>query len=232
MGRLNMHDEQTPVRAIPGRGPAMPASQPTAAGPALRHCLRGVAMATLCCTWVAAAGASTVPIDEIAKSYTVGTSGQSAQDSFTVSGPGILDVSLTDLHWLRPATDLSFQLSDSAGDVIGSMSGAGTATFSLTAGGTYFALTYGRADSSAAQSVLPFASYGIAIEYVAPAAVPLPGALGLLMSGLALLGAMRVRGLWGARGLPTPVSAEPAQQAAIPYPLQSTCKTNALSCTA
>ena len=133
---------------------------------------------------LAAARAST--ITEISASYTVGTAGATEIESFTVAGPGTAEVTLTDLLWPQALASLSFELTNAAGQVVGTLSGAGSATFDLAAGGTYFALSYGQA-SSGPSAACPFGTYGVSIAYTPPTPVPLPAGLVLLASGLGLL---------------------------------------------
>ncbi|GEM_PF-5738117 len=136
-----------------------------------------------------AARAATVT--EVAQSYTVGTTGATASNMFSVSAAGNLDISLTDLLWPKALSSLSFELTNAQGKVLGTLSGAGTLDVALTSGGTYFALTYGQASPAGPASPLPYGTYGIALQFT-PTVVPLPSAALLLASSLALFAAVRL----------------------------------------
>jgi hypothetical protein len=120
---------------------------------------------------------------------------QSFTDSFTVSTPGTLSITLSNIPWLDTVSDLTGFVSTSSG-MIGNAVGAGTESLSVGPG-TYYAHWFGDA-----QGVYNLGVVGmqIAFQPSGMSAVPLPTTLILLLSGLGvLLG-------WQARRAPVPVS--------------------------
>jgi hypothetical protein len=105
--------------------------------------------------------------------------------SFTVSGPGTLDISLQDLSWPTSSlTDLSFSAATPA-SVIGEFNGAGTGSYKITGAGTIYAYVTGEATDPATGPAYGLGLYTLKIDFT-PSAVPLPGTFGLLL--VALLG--------------------------------------------
>jgi len=137
----------------------------------------------------AASSAGAATVTEVAQSYTVGTSGATATNGFSVATPGNLDISLTDLLWPQALANLSFELTNSQGKVLGTISGAGTLDVALAASGTYFALSYGQASAT---GPLPYGSYGVSVQYT-PTVVPLPASAVLLASAMGLVAALHRR---------------------------------------
>jgi hypothetical protein len=110
---------------------------------------------------------------------------QSGMESFSVSGPGTLTVQLTNVAWPVALGSLNAVISSASG-LLGPEMGAGTETFQLT-GGQIFAQWFGTA-----QGPLDTGVYALKIEFTPNALpVPLPTSIGLLVSGLALLGWQR-----------------------------------------
>jgi hypothetical protein len=113
---------------------------------------------------------------------------QSGMESFNITGPGTLTVQLSNVAWPVPLGSLNAVISSAAG-LLGPEMGEGTQSFQLT-GGEIFAQWFGTA-----QGPLDVGVYALKIEFqpsgVMP--VPLPTSIGLLVSGLALLGWQRRR---------------------------------------
>jgi hypothetical protein len=113
---------------------------------------------------------------------------QSFVQSFDITTAGTLTVSLSDIPWLDTISNLNFFLTTTTGTVGASM-GAGTESMSVEPGMLY-AHWFGDAAGTYGVGV-----YGIKLMFqpsgVNP--VPLPGALILLLSGLAGLFGMRYR---------------------------------------
>jgi hypothetical protein len=111
---------------------------------------------------------------------------QSFEQSFNVSGPGTLTVTLTNVPWPEQLASLNLVVG-SANGLLGPEMGAGTETFDVT-GGRVFVQWFG-----AAQGPLDAGVYSMNIVFnpngVLP--VPLPASIALLASGLILLGWQR-----------------------------------------
>ncbi len=108
--------------------------------------------------------------------------------TFDVSGPGTLDVSLTDLDWPANLKDLSFTATSSS-SVIGQIIGPGQASFDITGGGTLYAYVTGEASNPVNGPAYGLGLFDLSISFT-PSAVPLPASLGLLLAallGMALL---------------------------------------------
>jgi hypothetical protein len=107
---------------------------------------------------------------------------------FTVSGPGTVTVTLTDLGFTERLASLTFAATTPTG-VITSMSGPGQISFAVTTPGIYSAVI-----GALAQGAGPLALgwYSVTIGF-APA-VPLPGTLALLLSALLGIAALRKLG--------------------------------------
>jgi hypothetical protein len=109
------------------------------------------------------------------------TGQQSFEDSFSVSGPGTLTVTLTNFAWPVELANLNLVVGTAQG-LLGPEMGVGTESFAVT-GGKVFAQWFGTA-----QGPMNAGSYGLKIEFTQSAAtVPLPASIALLLSGLALL---------------------------------------------
>jgi hypothetical protein len=111
---------------------------------------------------------------------------QSFVQSFNISGPGTLTVTLSNVAWPEQLASLNMVLGTTSG-LLGPEMGAGTETFKVT-GGRVFAQWFG-----VAQGPLDLGVYSMNIVFqsngVTP--VPLPASIALLASGLLLLGWQR-----------------------------------------
>jgi hypothetical protein len=111
---------------------------------------------------------------------------QAGMESFNLSGPGTLTVQLTNVAWPVPLGSLDAVISSASG-LAGPEMGEGTQSYKLTSGGEIFAQWFGTA-----QGPLDVGVYALKIEFTPNALpVPLPTSIGLLVSGLALLGWQR-----------------------------------------
>jgi hypothetical protein len=123
---------------------------------------------------------------------------QSTVQSFNVSTPGTLTVTLSALPWLDPVTGLSAFLTTASG-MVGTAFNAGTETFDVTAG-TYYAHWFGTANGTYNLGVV-----GMEISFqpsdVTP--VPLPASLVSLLSAMGIL--VGCQTLMGRRRAPIPV---------------------------
>src|ERR1700730_7338602 len=112
---------------------------------------------------------------------------QAGMESFNVSGPGTLTVQLTNVAWPVSLGSLNAIISSASG-LLGPEMGAGIETFQVSSAGEIFAQWFGTA-----QGPLNVGVYAMKIDFqpsgVMP--VPLPTSIGLLVSGLALLGWQR-----------------------------------------
>ena len=125
-----------------------------------------------------AAHASTVLYD----SATFVQGQQAGVQSFDITTPGTLTVTLTDIAWLDVVSDLTASVTTASG-VVGTSTGAGSESFSVGSG-TVFAHWFGDASGASDLGVL-----GIEVVFQAANAtpVPLPASLLLLLSGLGVL---------------------------------------------
>jgi hypothetical protein len=124
------------------------------------------------------------------------TGTQSFSDTFNLTAPGTLTVTLSNVAWPQPLASLNFLLSSDNG-MMGPEMSAGTYSFNVVAGGNVFAQWFGTA-----QGPLNAGVFSLKIDF-APSAmpVPLPTSVVLLLSGLALL-------LWQRRPRSTAVGPE------------------------
>lgn len=110
---------------------------------------------------------------------------QSFTDSFSVSAPGTLTVTLDDVAWPQPLSSLNLLVSSPNG-ALGPEMGPGTSSFNLATAGNYSAQWFG----SAAPGGLNAGVYTLEIQFSPNAGgspVPLPTSISLLLSGLAVL---------------------------------------------
>lgn len=111
------------------------------------------------------------------------TGTQSFTDTFNLTAPGTLTVTLSDVAWPQQLASLNFLLSTDNG-TMGPEVGAGTYSYNIVTSGNVFAQWFGTA-----QGPLNAGVYALKIEFqpVGGTTVPLPTSAGLLLSGLALL---------------------------------------------
>ena len=113
---------------------------------------------------------------------------QSFVQSFDITSPGTLTVSLSSIPWLDTIADLTCFLTTSSGLVGGSMT-SGIETVNVEPGMIY-AHWFGDA-----AGVFGVGAYGLKVEFQPnSAAVPLPASLVLLISGLGILFGWQIRG--------------------------------------
>jgi len=105
---------------------------------------------------------------------------QSFTDSFNITAPGTLTITLTEVPWLDTIQGLNCFVSTTSG-VIGSRTNGDTETVQVGPGLVY-AHWYGDAVGN-----YPFGVLGVSITYTPATPVPLPATLGLLLSGLGVL---------------------------------------------
>jgi hypothetical protein len=107
---------------------------------------------------------------------------QSFTQSFNISGPGTLTVSITDIAWLDIVSELNCFLSTASGLINPAGNGGGSETFSVGSG-TIYAHWFG-----SAQGIYDLGVIGVKITFQpAGIPVPLPASLVLLLSGLGVL---------------------------------------------
>ena len=107
---------------------------------------------------------------------------ESFVDSFTVSTPGTLTISLASIPWLDTLSDLQFSLA-SAGQLVGPSMGAGTESFQIQPG-TYSGMLFGDADGKYGLGL-----FNLELSFQPLSTVPVPPSLLLLLSGVGLLAA-------------------------------------------
>ncbi|HEY2463024.1 MAG TPA: hypothetical protein VGI32_03105 [Steroidobacteraceae bacterium] len=112
---------------------------------------------------------------------------QSFVDTFNITTPGTLTISMSDVPWLDTLSNLSFFLT-SANGTFGAPMNGGSESMNIGAG-TFYAHWFGEADGQYQVGV-----YSLKISFQpAVSAVPLPASLILLLSGLTLMFGRR----WG-----------------------------------
>jgi len=104
---------------------------------------------------------------------------QSFSDTFNLTAPGTLTVTLSNVAWPQQLASLNFLLS-SANGTMGPEMSAGTYTFAVAAGGNVFAQWFGTA-----QGPLDAGVYSLKIDFqpLGGTTVPLPTSVVLLLSG-------------------------------------------------
>jgi autotransporter translocation and assembly factor TamB len=111
---------------------------------------------------------------------------QSFSDSFTLSAPGTLTVTLGNVGWPQPLSTLDLLVSSSSGALAPSLDAStvmsATETLNVAAG-NISANWFGQAASGGFNAGV----YSVEIQYQATPTVPLPTSIGLFLSGLALL---------------------------------------------
>jgi hypothetical protein len=130
--------------------------------------------------WLAAGSASAAEVLYAGTGFMSGQ--QSFTDTFQVSGPGTLIVSLTNVAWPEQLASLDMVVGTTSG-LLGPEMGAGTQTFDIKSAGMVYADWFGTA-----QGPLDTGVYSMNIQFMpAGATVPLPYSIALLASGLLLL---------------------------------------------
>jgi hypothetical protein len=117
---------------------------------------------------------------------------QSFVDSFTITTPGTLTISLADVPWLDTLSNLNLFLTTVSGPM-GTSMGSGTESIQVEPG-TFYAHWFGDANGQYKVGV-----YSLEITFQPQmSAVPLPGSLILLLSALGLVFAWQTRrgGRW------------------------------------
>jgi len=141
----------------------------------------GIFAAAALCASIRTVGAAEVLYD--ASGFVQGQ--QSFVDSFYLSDPGTLTITLSNIAWPQALAELDLLVSNANGAIAPEMS-AGTESFNITGGGRYFAQWFG-----VAQGPLDLGVYGISMSWQPVTSVPLPASLSLLLSGLAFLWLLR-----------------------------------------
>jgi hypothetical protein len=107
---------------------------------------------------------------------------QSFRDAFSVSGPGTLTVTLTNMNWPEQLASLNMLVSTPQLGVLGPWSGPGSDTYLLSGGPVTVQW------SGVAQGPMDAGVYGMEIQFQPNGTiVPLPASCALLLSGLFLL---------------------------------------------
>jgi hypothetical protein len=107
---------------------------------------------------------------------------QTVTDSFSVSGPGTLTVTLQDMSFPSPLANLDLVVSTAQG-LLGPETAAGTTSYKLTGSEQVYVQALATAEGPLNAGV-----YGLDVMWKpAIAPVPLPASLALLASGLMLL---------------------------------------------
>jgi hypothetical protein len=114
-------------------------------------------------------------------------------DSFDITTPGFLTVTLTAIPWLDTLQDLNCFLTSPSGGVLGTALNGGAASNEALVTeqvqpGVVSVNWYGTAAGTFKVGV-----YGIDVTFQPTAPVPLPGSLVLLLSGLAALSVSRLK---------------------------------------
>jgi hypothetical protein len=105
--------------------------------------------------------------------------------SFDITTPGVLQVTLTAIPWLDTLQDLNCFLTSAAGGLLGSGTN-GNFESEKVEPGTIYVNWFGEAEGAFGIGV-----YGITVDFQPAVTVPTPAALPLLLSGLAGLGLWR-----------------------------------------
>jgi hypothetical protein len=148
----------------------------------------------VCAGLVSAAPASAAAVSLLDASYTVGSLTGPQTTSFQVSGAGTMDITVTDIPWPQALAGISVELTNAQGKDLGRLDQFGSQSFSILGPGTYYLFAYASVNRLPGSSY-GFGSYGLDVSFTAsappPPPVPLPQAALLLLSGLALLAAIR-----------------------------------------
>jgi len=106
---------------------------------------------------------------------------QSSVQSFSVTTPGVLTMTLSNIPWLDTVADLSGFLTTASGEVGTTLGGAGTESVGVGAG-TYYAHWFGDAQGAYNLGVV-----GLKITFQPGVPVSLPTSFVLMLSGLGIL---------------------------------------------
>jgi hypothetical protein len=159
-----------------------------------------VAGTLLLSTWMMGTAARADTVLYNGTGFVVGT--QSFVQSFDLTTPGTLTVTLTNVAWPEQLASLNLLLGSASG-AMGPEMGAGTSSFNVKAGDVFaqwFGTAQGPLDAGVFSMQIDFTPAGQSV-------VPLPTSLALLVSGLALLAWYRRRkgeDAWQSRGAPSP----------------------------
>jgi hypothetical protein len=135
----------------------------------------------LLAAWVLGAGAARAD-SLLYDSISVISGAQSTVQSFNVTAPGMLTMTLSSIPWLDVVSNLSGFLSTTSAELGTTITGAGTESFNVGAG-TYYAHWFGTAQGAYNLGVV-----GLKITFQ-PGVVPvgLPTSFVLMLSGLGIL---------------------------------------------
>jgi len=147
-----------------------------------KYLRRGMLLAmSACLTPLAAAHAATVVLAN-AVGFIKGT--QIFTDSFDVTTPGVVTVTLSAIPWLDTLQDLNCFLTSPGGGLIGAAFNGPSETVPIQAG-DFSVNWYGIAPATGTYGI---GVYGLKVTFLpAGSAVPLPASLPLLLSGLGAL---------------------------------------------
>jgi hypothetical protein len=126
---------------------------------------------------VGSARASTV----LFNSATVVQGQQAFVQSFTVTTPGTLTITMSNIPWMDVVTDLNCFVTTTKGVAGSVMNGAGTESIGLQPG-TIYAHWFGEAEGAYGAGVI-----GVEIQWQPGTPVALPTSLVLMLSGLGIL---------------------------------------------
>ena len=147
----------------------------------------------------------------------IGAQPSSVGYSFNVSGPGTLQVTLSDDQWPNSLSDLNFQAVD-GNQLAFALNGPGTTTYDISGAGSYFGYVTGLTGGS-----LDLGLYSLKISFDPAQPVPLPASMWMLLGGLAAAaGVLRYRAtLPSARRAraPQPVASAAEEHEAADLPL-------------
>jgi len=149
--------------------------------------LRGLAAVTLLALGLALAPAESRAETVLVDSSKLVQSTQTFVFPFTVTGSGLLEITLSDLGWSQKLSSLTLVLADSKG-VLHRLTGDGSFTFQLGSATHLFAHITGVAEGA----TIKIGLFGLRVRFHPPTpTVPLPAAAWLLLGGLGALGAAR-----------------------------------------